>query len=99
MTTTERDTATLLVVVERLEDLRTDLGAIRMQLTAQAVTFVPRGEWVQRNESVDERFRALGRELGDLRTEVRSRRLPWTNVLSAVAAGVALLVSLGVIGT
>lgn len=92
--TAEPDAATLQVVVERLNDLRLDVGAVRTQLTAQAVTLVPRGEWVQRNEAVDARFNGQGREISELRTELRSRSIPWTSVLSAVVAFVALVMTL-----
>lgn len=88
------DVAALTIVGERLEDLRKEVAGLRGQLTAQAVTLVPRGEWVQRNESVDERFRTQGREIGDLRAEVRARRVPWTSVAGTVTAIVALGLSL-----
>ena len=57
-------------------------------------TYVPANLWAQRNQQVDERHRDLGRELGDLRTELRSRRLPWPSVVAVLVAAAALGLSL-----
>lgn len=88
--------ATLAVVVARLDDLRQDVAGLRNELHASQSENVSRGEWGQRNAHVDTRLDALGREIGDLRTEVRSARAPWwtwATVLCAVA-GVLLAVFL-----
>lgn len=57
--------------------------------------------WSQRNEQVDDRFSAQGREIGDLRSELRTvrnqaeaRRPTWPAVVSAVVA----VVSAGITG-
>ena len=96
---TDDDRVTLLLVVERLDDLKESVSNVQAQLGLQAASFVPRGEWVLRNQHVDETHRSLGREIGDLRTELRSRRLPWPTVLGAIVSVAALLISMGIIGS
>lgn len=81
---------TLAVLVSRVEDLRGDVAAMRTDQATQRSGMVPRTEWEQRNRHVDETFRTTGREIGDLRTELRSRRTPWPAVASVVLAAVAL---------
>lgn len=44
--------------------------------------------------TVNERFEHQGKEIGDLRTEVRSRRVPWPTVGSFALACFALVVTL-----
>lgn len=92
------DRVLLRVVAERLADVQTSQVAIQNQLTAMGSTFVPRGEWALRNANVDGMFAGQGREIGDLRVELRARRLPWPTVLGAVVSVLALALSLGVIG-
>lgn len=99
MTTPEQDRVTLLVVAERLDDLKNAVASVQTQLAAQSATFVPRGEWVLRNQHVDGMFTGHGREIGDLRAELRARRLPWPTVVGAIVSVVALLVAMGVIGS
>lgn len=93
----DEDRVTLRVVAERLADVQASQTAIQQQLTQQAVVFVPRGEWVLRNQQVDGTFSAHGREIGDLRAELRSRRLPWPSVVAAIVSCVALAVGLGIL--
>lgn len=83
------------VVIARLDDLRSDFAAIRQQLADQSAALVPRSEWQLRNIHVDETFKSQGREISDLRTELRSRQTPWTAKASAI--GSILAVSLSVI--
>lgn len=93
---TDSDPATLAVVVARLDDLRDDMRAMRQELASHRADLVPRGEWEQRNRHVDARFQEQGREIANLRTEVRteaqSRRQPWTAVAAAIVgiASIAL---------
>lgn len=75
------------LVLARLEDIAADLRDMR-------ANYVPTAVWVQRNAHVDSRLQSIGRELGDLRTEVRSKRVPWPSVASVVISGAALLVVL-----
>lgn len=93
------DRVLLLVVAERLSDVQATQTAIQAQLTTMSSSFVPRGEWVLRNAHVDGMFVSQGREIGDLRSELRSRRLPWPTVVSALVSIAALLVALGVLGS
>ncbi len=88
------DVATLAVVVARLDDVRDDLRAVRGDLALAAERSVGRGEWLMRNQAVDQRLADQGREIGDLRAEVRSRRLPWTTVATAVVAIASLALTL-----
>lgn len=81
---------TLAVLVSRVEDLRGDVSAMRADQTAQRSGMVPRTEWEQRNRFVDDTFRGYGREIGDLRTELRARRVPWPSVGAFVVAACAL---------
>ncbi|ACV09821.1 hypothetical protein Jden_2184 [Jonesia denitrificans DSM 20603] len=80
--------ATLAVVVARLDDLRADMQSLREEVRKSSENSVTRGEWGQRNQHVDTRINTLGREIGDLRTDVNSRRAPWWSVWAvALAAG------------
>lgn len=81
---------TLAVLVSKVEDLRTDVAVMRQEQTDARAQFVPRAEWVQRNQALDERDQRVGREIADLRTELRSRRVAWPAVLGAVTAAAAL---------
>lgn len=69
-------------------------AAVTTLTTTLPQTYVPATLWEQRNRHVDFVHAGLGREIGDLRSELRSKRLPWPTVLSAVVAAVALGVSL-----
>lgn len=82
--------ATLAVVVSRLDDLRLDVGLIRTDISGVRSENVPRGEWEQRNNHVDSKFSAQGREIADLRTELHSRRAPWWSVGAIIISGGAL---------
>jgi hypothetical protein len=78
------DEAALAVVAARLDDLRDgireDIRELRDAINASAADKVSRGEWLQRNAAVDDRFQAQGREISQLRTELASRRAPWWSV-------------------
>ncbi|MDM8084757.1 hypothetical protein QUV83_08280 [Cellulomonas cellasea] len=84
------EAATLAVVVARLDDLRGDVSRLSDTLTAQRGELVGRGEWMMRNQHVDSVTAGLGREIGDLRGDVRSRRLPWPSVAAAIVSIAAL---------
>ena len=92
---------TLAVVVARLDDLREDMKALRAEVRSSTANVVGRGEWVQRNNLVDGKFDAHGREIaqlrqdhaGDvagLRAELASRRAPWWSVVAAIGSIVAV---------
>lgn len=73
MTTTDADNATLAVVVSRIDDLREDIAHMRQAVADAGARSVSRGEWEQRNNYVDSKFGAVGREIGDLRNETHTR--------------------------
>jgi hypothetical protein len=74
------ENATLAVVVARLDDLRADMQSMRDEIRKSSENAVSRGEWGQRNAHVDTRLSSLGREVGDLRKDIDSRRAPWWSV-------------------
>lgn len=85
------DNATLAVVVARLDDLRADMQSMRDEIRKSSENAVSRGEWGQRNQHVDTRLNSLGREVGDLRKDLDSRRAPWWSVWAVTlsAGGIA----------
>lgn len=85
--------------------LAASISALQAAIESQRRDTVSRGEWEQRNSHVDRRFDDQGREIGDLRkviaveiaeikTDASSRRIPWTNTVSAIGVIVALALSL-----
>lgn len=73
------------LILQRLDELRDDLRDMR-------AGYVPNAVWAQRNQHVDSQLRSVGREVGDLRTEVRAKSVPWPSVVSAVVSLVAIAV-------
>jgi hypothetical protein len=53
--------------------------------------YVPRGEWSQRNNHVDTHIQTQGREIGQLRAELNSRRAPWWSTWTVALAVMTLL--------
>lgn len=90
----DEDAVTLAVVGARLSDLKTEMQDVKTMLTAQRTEFVGRNEWLMRNAAVDSTFAGQGREIGDLRTELRARRQPWPAVAAVVVSAVALGINL-----
>jgi len=84
------ESATLAVVVARLDDVRGDFAQLRQEVLSSRADTVARGEWRQRNDHVDSRFAAQGREIGDLRADVNGRRAPWWSVGAMVVSAAAL---------
>lgn len=82
-----------------MEDLRQAFSDMRRDLAAQPATYVQRNEWMLRNTAVDRRFTDQGREIGELRTELRSRRTPWTSVVPAIVSVVSVVVALSAVLT
>lgn len=89
---------TVRLVVERLDDLRKDFGNLREQLTNQANSYVHRDVWLQRNEHVNSELRSQGREISNLRADVQSKRMPWTQVVTSITSIIAILLATGLIG-
>lgn len=76
----------LAVVAARLDDLREDIRELRGEVATSVADKVSRGEWLQRNTAVDERFQGQGREIAQLRSELAARRTPWPTVAAVVVA-------------
>lgn len=89
----------LAVLTSRMEDVRVGLSDMRHDLAQQAATYVHRNEWLTRNTAVDTRFIDQGREIGELRTEIRSRRTPWTSVVPAIVSVISVGVALSAVLT
>jgi len=75
--------ATLTVTVTALTGT---VEGLRSELRQDRLTYVPRGEWEQRNRTVDSNFSHQGREIGQLRSDINSRRAPWWSTLAVVVA-------------
>lgn len=86
--------ATLAVAISRIDDLREDIAGLRTDLSDIRTSHVTRGEWEQRNNFSDSKFHSIGREVGDLRAELNSRRAPWWSVVAVGAALGALIWSI-----
>ena len=90
MPTDEPQNAALEVLISQVGDLRDDIREMRSDLKLLTETKVSYREWSQRNTEVNGRLAGLGRELGDLRAEVRAKSAPWWSVGSLVVAAAAL---------
>lgn len=86
----ENADATLAVVVSRIDDMRLDLADMRREFRESTRAAVSRGEWDQRNRHVDARLDGQGREIGQLRTELSSRRAPWWSTWAVALSAVGL---------
>ncbi len=71
--------------------LTSSVDALRQELRDDRKTYVQRGEWEQRNRTVDSNFSHQGREIGQLRTDVASRRAPWWSTWAVVLSAGALV--------
>lgn len=80
--TPHTDDPNVAVLIERVDNLRSDVTDLRRVIEAQTTGYVSRGEF--------DAWRAgIGREVADL----KARRAPWWAAVAAVAAVAALLVS------
>jgi len=84
----------LAALTQQVASLDQNVGAMRVELRDDRKTYVQRGEWTQRNETVDRNFSAHGREIGALRADLNSRRAPWWSTWAVVLSGGALAWSL-----
>ncbi len=71
--------------------LTSSVDALRQELRDDRKTYVQRGEWEQRNRTVDSNFSHQGREIGQLRTDVAARRAPWWSTLAVIVACASFL--------
>ena len=81
--------STLAIISSRLDDIKQDIVEIRDDQRLTNRQMVSRNEWEQRNNYSDNKFTSLGREIGDLRTEINSKSAPWwtwATVLLAAAS-------------
>ena len=90
MPESEIEAAALQVLVSQVGDMREDIRDMRNDLKTIGDNKVNYREWIQRNQEVNGRLGSLGREIGDLRTELRAKSAPWWSV-SAVVVAVASL--------
>lgn len=90
MTTEDIQTAALEVLVSQVGDMREDIREMRKDLKDVADNKVSYREWTQRNNEVNARFGSLGREIGDLRTEIRAKSAPWWSVCAVIIAAGSL---------
>lgn len=106
------DNATLAVLVAQLKDMKDaqtkfedrvikEMQGVREEIRASHDSKVSRNEWLQRNESVDLRFRSQGEEISELKiglaahkSEITSKRAPWWNIATVIAAGLTVAVLL-----
>lgn len=86
----DTDRVSIAVIASRVNDLRTDIAEFRTLLTSIHTDKVSYREWSQRNNEVNNRFSGLGREIGDLRTEIRAKSAPWWSVGALVTSAIAL---------
>ena len=84
------ETAALEVLVSQVGDMREDIREMRKDLKEVADNKVSYREWSQRNTEVNGRLSGLGREIGDLRTELRAKSAPWWSVGAVVIAAASL---------
>lgn len=56
--------------------------------------YVPIELWRQRNEQVDDRFKATGLEIAGLRERINQRHVPWPSVAAVVVGATALGLSI-----
>lgn len=80
----QTEEASLAVLAVKLDHLTGSVDAINRQLETSASVHVTRREWQLRNETVDERHVGLSREIGQLKTEMASRRAPWWAVVALI---------------
>ena len=88
------DEATIAVLVARMGDVLKAMDRLSEEVKSASRNSVSRGEWTQRNEAVNSRFEAHGREIAQIRVDLASRRMPWTAVAGAVTGAGSLLIVL-----
>lgn len=74
------------VIQTSLIDIREDIKQLRADQNMNVTTYVTRNEWALRNQTVNDKFESQGREIGDLRIEIRGRRVHWTAIASLLVA-------------
>jgi hypothetical protein len=82
--------STIGVLISQVEFMREDIRELSKDLKKANDDKVSHREWSQRNTEVNGRFHTQGREIGDLRTELRAKSAPWWSVGSVIVAVAAL---------
>ena len=83
---TEIENTALQVLISQVGDMREDLREMRIELVKIGENKVSYREWSQRNTEVNGRFTSQGREIADLRTEIRAKSAPWWSVGSLIVS-------------
>lgn len=78
---------TMRVLLSSVEGLRSDVQGLRDEVARSNENKVSHREWSQRNAEVNGRFTTMGREIGDLRTELRAKNAPWWSVVALIISG------------
>lgn len=78
--------AAIHVLISQVSDMREDVRDLRTDIKGLADDKVSYREWSQRNNEVNGRFSSQGREIGDLRTEIRAKSAPWWSVGALLVA-------------
>ncbi|TFV82048.1 hypothetical protein E4V99_14030 [Microbacterium sp. dk485] len=79
----------LTYIREDIAELREDIRELRRTVTDSHDNKVSHREWAQRNDHVNGRLQGLGREIGDLRAELRAKSAPWWSVCAVIVAGLS----------
>lgn len=87
---TEAEPNMIGVLASQIEFLRDDIKELRADVKEANDSKVSHREWAQRNAEVNGRFNTQGREIGDLRTELRAKSAPWWSVGAFITAVVAV---------
>ncbi|WP_419704996.1 hypothetical protein [Promicromonospora sp. NFX87] len=96
---------TLAVVVARLDDLRSEVSDMRVEVRTTASAFLPRTEWelwrasanreiAEARADAEQAVAEARHEASKVRTEIDGRRIPWTAVVAAVVAIASLALNL-----
>lgn len=84
------DKVSLGIIADQIRFLREDFRDLSRKLEESNENKVSHREWSQRNEHVNNRLASLGREIGDMRTEIRAKSAPWWSVTAMIVAGLSL---------
>jgi flagellar biosynthesis chaperone FliJ len=81
------------VINTKLDTLTQHIEQLTRQVNVSNDSKVSRNEWEQRNHYVDGRFQALGREISELRIDIKTEKTNkphWTAIVGAIVVVVVL---------
>lgn len=78
------------ILATQVSFLREDIRDLAKKVDESNDSKVSHREWSQRNDHVNTRLGGLGREVGDLRSEIRAKSAPWWSVSALVVSIVAV---------